>query len=257
MIVLDQANYSLMQSKYSTDDWRLVPNIKLVGPDNQLLFQINALGLKGSKVGDSSCRHVAVWGDSVTFGIGRGWVELASDSETIFLAGGIEGAPARPILRNALETNKNFEFDLNIFSLGWHSARNPLEIIRVLLGSRQLPNLCLMTMPCSLSKELSRQDLSEYFLDTGDADSHYSFWGSLAYSIRTCRILVNLIDMQNLITRWFAKTNGIPLFDLASAIDPHPGLQSFRGHFFDLGHPRPKSYGLFAGHLGDFAKLHL
>jgi hypothetical protein len=256
--VLLSENYSLDTYKWKESHNSLRKNIIVFDRLNDLYFQINRIGLKGGSLPENSeKKKVVVWGDSVVFGVSRGWVELANDEKIFFLSGGIEGAPASSILANAQRINISEFFDLNIFSLGWHSIDNLLEIWQVLKAAKKLPNLCLMTIPTSLSPQLAKKDLNNYFIDSNDINNAYMFWGSSIYSIRTAKKLVRQINRQNTLTRAFARKNNVPLLDLAEIFSQEQNLESFRKYFFDLGHLRPKIYPYLGACLNKFASIYL
>ena len=75
---------STIQLKYKTDDWRLIPN-RILLQNGKPFFQINNIGLKGIKTMWPEKKRVVVWGDSVVFGIGAGWVDLANSEKIEFL----------------------------------------------------------------------------------------------------------------------------------------------------------------------------
>jgi hypothetical protein len=255
-VVVDSTNYGLMQRKYMDEDWTLKPNVSLFQESGDFYFQVNEVGLKGSRL-DSSRRQVAVWGDSVVFGIGRGWVDLASDKSILFLNGGAEGAPATAILNNSLEKNSKVSFDMNIFSLGWHSKYDTKLVRRVLEESLKLPNLAFMTLPYSISLDLAKRDLTSQFSINKDLSEAYLFWGNHDYSVATASRLVREIMNQNKIMRKFAKKKGIPILDFEEILVSERNAKTFKRSFFDLGHPRPAIYPFLASKLREFAKVHL
>jgi len=253
-VVVDPENYGLMQRKYMDEGWRLRPNTSLHHASGELYFQINEAGLKGSKL-DPNRKKVVVWGDSVVFGIGRGWVDHASDKEYLFLNGGAEGSPADAIMKNALEKNSKFSFDINVFSLGWHSKHDIKLVEKILEQSIQLPNVVLMTMPYSLSLELAGKDLSREFQINSSFQDAYLFWGNHAYSIKTATRLVKEIIKQNQLTRSFAEKNKIPLLDFEALMVSERTSATFKRSFFDLGHPRPEIYPFLTESLKDIVKV--
>jgi hypothetical protein len=104
----------------------LRPNMALVDRQGSVVFEINALGLKGA-ARDPSRKLAVVWGDSVVFGIRWSWPclldELAPGYQ--FLNGGIEGDPYDNILRRAAAFNHAHAVALNVLLLGWHPWRLP------------------------------------------------------------------------------------------------------------------------------------
>ena len=255
-VVLDSANYGLMQRKYLDENWTLRPNVSLFQESGDFYFQVNEVGLKGSRL-DSTRRQVAVWGDSVVFGIARGWVDLASNNAILFLNGGAEGAPATAILDNAIEKNSKITFDMNIFSLGWHSKHDKRLIMKVLQESLKLPNLAFMTLPYSISLDLAKSDISRHFSTNKDFSETYLFWGNHRYSVATAKRLVREIQNQNRIMRDFAKKSGIPVLDFEEILVSERTPATFKRSFFDLGHPRPAIYPFLAAKLSEFAKVNL
>src|SRR5262249_38626574 len=105
-------------------DWErlaLRPNILFVDAEGAVTYEINEDGLKGDPI-DPERKLAVVWGDSVAFGIGRGWPclidKLAPSYQ--FLDGGIEGDGYTNILRRAAEFNRENKVALNLMMLGWH-----------------------------------------------------------------------------------------------------------------------------------------
>lgn len=99
----------------------LRPNLILVDRRGSVAFEINELGLKGT-ARDASRKLAVVWGDSVVFGVRRGWPCLLDEFAPgyQFLNGGIEADPYDNILRRAAAFNQANAVALNIVMLGWH-----------------------------------------------------------------------------------------------------------------------------------------
>jgi hypothetical protein len=247
------SNYSIEVSKWRKSADELKENLVVHDRFNEFYFQINALGLKGKKCEkNSSIKLIAVWGDSVVFGISRGWVELANDHDKIFLSGGLEGANAESIFKFAKLKNSDYRFDLNIFSLGWHSINDLQLIWKILKKAKNLPKICLMTLPYSISRQLAKKDLSTFFNDSQDLNEAYFFWGNTDYSINNSRRLSKQIHNQNCLTRAFALRHRIPLLDLERHFQNEQSLGRFRSLFFDLGHPRQIAYPYLGSCLSEF-----
>src|SRR5712692_9516781 len=100
----------------------LRPNLTFVLSDGSIFFETNEIGLKGDPI-DPTRRLAVVWGDSVVFGLGRGWPSLLEDMLPGYqvLNGGIEGDLYESVLRRAVTLNREFDIALNIILLGWHS----------------------------------------------------------------------------------------------------------------------------------------
>jgi lysophospholipase L1-like esterase len=115
----------------------LRPNLVLVNRKGSVVFEINELGFKGP-ARDPSRKLVVVWGDSVVFGVNRGWPCLLDEFAPgyQFLNGGIEADPYDNILRRAAEFNRAHQVALNIVMLGWH----PMLQIPSLPAAASRPN---------------------------------------------------------------------------------------------------------------------
>lgn len=246
---------------------RIKPNVVVLKPPNMALyFETNSYGLKGSEV-DPTKRLAAVWGDSVVFGLGRGWVEDLDKffAGFQFLNGGLEGDGLENIRARAMESNGKVEIDFNIVFPGWHTMKSPRKV-RSILSSMvdHLPGPILCTVPTSLSERVTDMDLTSYFTTTenskhpaydplgteqeGDESSHTSevernffFWGNLKYSIKNAKRLLHQLQEQNGIVRELARKRNVPLVDLYEHFYTDD-ISRFRDEFFDAGHPRPGSY---------------
>jgi lysophospholipase L1-like esterase len=205
----------------------------------KVYFETNSYGFKGPEV-DPIRRLVAVWGDSVVFGIGRGWVEDLGQlfAGFQFLNGGLEGDGLENIRKRAIESNEKVKIDFNIVFPGWHSMKSRRKL-RSILSSMvdQLPGPILCTVPTSLSERVTNMDLSSYFT----AEPHYAFWGSHKYSIENARKLLHQLRDQNAIVRELARKRGLPLVDLYESFYTDD-ISKFRDELFDAGHPREESY---------------
>lgn len=245
VVVLDpKSSLETWQSFYlDRNRRRLKPNVVLLKPpEMEVYFQINSHGFKGPEI-DPIKKLVAVWGDSIVFGVGRGWVE-GLDSlfpGYQFLNGGIEGDPFENISERALEMNRKLNIIYNIVFPGWHAIRYP-EKVNSLLDeiTEKLPRPILCTVPTSLSIKAIESDLSSYFIPL-DANSGYYFWGNETYSIDNAKRILSDLQRQNEIIRRISSKKQIPLIDLYEQFYTE-NTSKFRDDFFDAGHPRPTSY---------------
>jgi lysophospholipase L1-like esterase len=235
---------------------RIKPNVVLLkSTDMSVYFQTNSHGFKGPDI-DFTKKLIAVWGDSVVFGIGRGWVEGLDNlfSSYQFLNGGIEGDSFENISERALEANQKMNIKYNIIFPGWHSRRNPKKVNDLLEEiTEKLPSSILCTVPTSLSNAIVERDLSPYFITSGVGvnpvtnyiplamNHEYRFWGKNPYSIDNAKKLLSELQQQNDIIRNISSKKHIPLIDLYEQFYTED-LAKFRNDFFDAGHPRSASY---------------
>lgn len=258
VIILDPKAVQTWQSFYLDKNRnRIKPNLVLLTPpDMTVYFQTNSEGFKGPDI-DPAKKLVAVWGDSVVFGISRGWVEGLDDlfPGYQFLNGGIEGDSFENISNRALEANQKLDNTNNIIFPGWHSKRNPEKVTNLLEKlTEELPGPILCTIPTSLSNTIVERDLSPYFVPPGvgsnpvtayyvplDINLEYYFWGNEIYSIDNAKKLLSELQHQNEIIRNIASKKRIPLIDLYEQFYTED-ITKFRNDFFDAGHPRPQSY---------------
>lgn len=186
-----------------------------------------------------------------------GWVHLANDNTFEFMCGGVEGAPADAIVRNALRFSRANKADLNLLSLGWHSKHDIKLIEKLLHESENIPNLAFLTLPSSMDEIIASQDVSGLFLASNSADEAYMFWGNHIYSVHEALKLVKEINYQNELMRRYAISRGIPILDLENIYNPSLKLENFRLNFFDLGHPRPSFYPKLSKDLHNFARYYI
>jgi hypothetical protein len=239
-VFLGKDRYSLNQSKYILASGRMKKNtLVFLDSDSPPLFYINNLGLKG-RVVDSNDSILVVWGDSIVFGIGRGWVYGKTSQGARIMNGGHEGTRPKVILRNAIELNTNRVTTLNIFSLGWHGAKNKHEVMEVLKSATELPNLALMTLPTSLQFRHVFFDYVKLFR-SGNVNEGFVFWGNLRPTRLILFKLLYNMSRQNRLIRNFAKKKRLPLFDLEHELKDKY-LSEPGEFFFDLGHFRPSFY---------------
>ncbi len=224
---------------------RIKPNVVVLRPPEMTVyFETNSYGFKGPEV-DPARKLVAVWGDSVVWGIGKGWVEGLSSyfPGYQFLNGGLEGDPLENICERIAEANyaRGLNIEFNIIFPGWHSRQRPEMVYKLLsLIVKRIPSPVLCTVPTSLSRKTVEIDLTRYFVPLPDKN-HYGFWGSTPYSIENARRLLQEIERQNEVTRLVAEENKTPLVDLYSSFYTED-IDRFREDFFDAGHPRVSAY---------------
>src|SRR5712691_1071190 len=140
-------------------NWCL-PNVTIVDASGVIYFETNEIGLKGDPV-DPERKLAVVWGDSVVFGIGRGWPCLLDELVPgyQFLNGGIEGDGYEGVVQRVVKLNRECAVALNIILPGWHYGSRPFkECLTMELA--HVPNLVLATMPTSLNERLISEDLS-------------------------------------------------------------------------------------------------
>src|SRR5271157_4758361 len=176
-------SYEIMQSFYMTrSPLRLKPRVILVRPqDMSVYLETNSFGFKGPDV-DSNKRLVAMWGDSVVFGIGNEWVGAVDRCFPgfQFLNGGLEGDPFENIMERASEANQRLKIDHNIMFPGWHARQRP-DVLQSLLerAIATLPGPIFCTVPTSLNETVVEVDLSPYFQrvpDQAASESDYLYW---------------------------------------------------------------------------------
>jgi len=99
----------------------LYPDVSLVDPSGNCVFQTNRLRLRGP---DPDGRPLGVvWGDSTVFGLHQvdgTWPELISDHipTHLFLNGGVEGSTYLHTLKRAVEFNRTHVVDVNVVACG-------------------------------------------------------------------------------------------------------------------------------------------
>jgi hypothetical protein len=265
---------------YDRESAALRPNLVVVEPDGSGGFEINEVGLKGDPL-DPRRKLAVVWGDSVVFGSGRGWVclldRLAPGYQ--FLNGGLDGDPYANILRRASEFNRRHPVALNLLMLGWHPfvpsvlaappsrrswtgfgkkgaghPRRGNENIRADLTGflEAAPNTVVLTMPTALNRRIIDCDLSSRLVQ-GDDETGFRFLGNNPYRVEAQRQGFEHIVERNAIAREVCARLGVCLVDLFAALDTER-LPDFREHFVDLLHLRPRSYPLVAERIYDEIK---
>lgn len=250
-------DYGAFQSLYINSEanprW-LRPNLLFVDPDGSINFETNEIGLKSGPI-DPSRKQAVVWGDSVVFGLKRGWPALLDEyfPDYQFLNGGIEGDGWNVIFERALKLNSDLKISLNLLMLGWHHVNEGLEeqLAPALLC---LPNPVMITMPTSLNRKNFDQDISHYLRpgQRGPLDFDTAFWfgGGKVYSVDAQVDYYGKIMQRNAISRKVARKLNVPVIDLVSALDTE-ALRDFRHDFYDIMHPRPSAYPKIARIVAD------
>lgn len=242
------------QHYFSVASWRLIPNVAMIDSRGTLIFETNRYGMKGPEI-DTSKKLVAWWGDSVVFGIGRGWVEGLGIGLPgyQFLNGGLEGAPLDLICEIAAEKNRALAIHYNVLFPGWHTIRWPNKVRKLLVRAvDDLPGPILCTVPTSLSPALASTDLSSHILSRIEPalDSsglvpiglnQFYFWAGIPYSTKNAQKLLARVQGQNAVVRALARKKGIPLIDLYERFKTDDS-RTMRANFFDAGHPRVEAY---------------
>lgn len=236
---------------------RLIPNVSFVRSDGSIFFEINEIGLKGDAL-DSARKTAVVWGDSVVFGIGRGWPRLLDRLSPGYqwLNGGIEGAHYRDVLRYMAEVNRKRPIAVNVVLPGWHPHGQNQDLEADLTAAcREVPHPVLATMPTALNPRVLNTDLTPLFspkLEDWDrmywvselSDPQFRgfyFYGGFAYSVAMQREAFQHILERNSMVRRVAAALGIPLVDLFAVLDTS-GSADIREDFNDIVHPRPSAY---------------
>lgn len=246
--VVEPKQQGILKALYfdAETNW-LRPDVCLIDPDGEVLWQTNALALRGPDV-EQGARLGIVWGDSAIFGVHeRGWPEMINDfsQDCTFLNGGIEGVNYLTVLRRALEFNRHNDVAINVVFTGWHDLganRNLEADLEKALD--EIPNAILGTMPTSLNARILDSDIGRAIHPGSKVDpcgDMYGFWGSHPYSVQLQKKLYAHITQRNAIVRTVAERTRTPLIDLFAALDSSQ-LEDFRTYFFDVPHPRPSAY---------------
>lgn len=229
----------------------LYPDVCVVNPQGEILIRTNSLGLRGADVAAGE-RIGIVWGDSVVFGTHRkSWPEVMNEygAGCVFLNGGVEGQVYQQVLRNAVHFNERHDVAVNVILLGWHLPGDNKSIVRDLTDAlAKIPNPLLATMPTSLNAVIIDRDNFNRFLDGADSgwdERRFRFWGQDEYTVEKQRMLFEHILERNDAVRKVARDLNVPLVDLFEAFDSSR-LNDFGEYFFDVAHPRPKTYARFA-----------
>jgi lysophospholipase L1-like esterase len=233
------------------------PNLVFIEETGKIVFEINELGMKGDSR-DRARQLAVVWGDSVVFGIGKGWPclldELAPGYQ--FLNGGIEGDHYFNILRRASAFNRQHDVALNLVMLGWHPfqrirrrwTRRPANrTLRADLMAflAETPNTVLLTMPTALNRKIIRQDLSASFVTEPDPDRYFTFYGAARYSVSIQRETFDYIVERNAIAREVCASRNVRVVDLFEVFNTER-LADFRRDFMDVVHPHFRAYPAIA-----------
>lgn len=241
--------YEFFQSFYldSSNRKRIKPNVTVVTePNMEILFETNSHGFKGPEI-DFSKKLAVIWGDSVVFGLEKGWVDGISSyfPEYQFINGGIEGDGLDNICERAIEYNKKIEIKLNVLFPGWHmlfDTKKAFSFIEDFVAF--VPNPVLCTIPTSLGDRIYCNNISHLFVtekNSGVNEKLYSFWNDIPYSVEAATELITSLKAQNEMIRSVAKFHKLPLVDLYNYFYTDD-LSSFRDKFFDAGHPRIEAF---------------
>jgi len=239
-----------MQSFYIKDRRiGLTPNLVIVRAGRKW-FETNSWGLKGAEP-EPGKKLVAIWGDSVVFGIGSPtWVDMIGQhfAQYQFLNGGIEGAPVDDIVERAIRVNQEHPIDVNVLFPGWHPS-SPVGSVNTTIekvlreGVEKIPNCILSTVPTALNEQILDTDLTPYHTIADPLVKFHGFAGNLSPS--TMRSVYGRLLERNTIIRRVAQEREIPLFDWFAAMRT-TSLEDFHKDFYDILHPRPKSYAKIA-----------
>jgi len=254
------------------------PNLVFVDANGAIIFETNAVGLKGDPV-DPNRKLAVVWGDSVVFGSSRGWPCLLDSFAAgwQFLNGGVEGDLYSNVLRRADQFNRRYRVALNLLMLGWHPfipvplGRRKASLSFASLAGRQrlrpgneniraeltcflerTPNTVVLTIPTALNGRIVHDDLSGYRA-TGDDSTSFRFLGDLPFHVEAQRQGFAHIVERNAIAREVCHALGIRLIDLFAAFNTEDRVD-FREHFYDVIHFRPTAYPIVAQTVFDGIK---
>jgi len=229
---------------YDTESTWLRPNLCMVDPNGNVLWQTNAMCLRGPDV-EAGARIGVVWGDSVVFCVyERSWPEMLSDfaEDCVFLNGGVEGVDYVTVLEHAIDFNVKRKAAVNVILTGWERiGRNASLPDDLRAALKSIPNAVLATMPTSLNARIINTDIRNAFVSDASRPDFFRFLGKHAYSLDAQRLFFAHICQRNEMIRAVANETGTPLVDLFSAFDSSQ-LADFRECFFDVSHPRPTAY---------------
>jgi hypothetical protein len=228
----------------------LIPNLVFLDQNGQILFETNEVGLKGEKL-DPARQLAIVWGDSVIFALGQGWVHLLNSYNTKFqfLNGGIEGINFKDILKRAVEMNEKLgNVALNVVFPGWHDHGHNAGLREALLSSLpKMRNPVLANMPTALNERIINEDISPYFSPTSSIafEDGFNFYGSYEYSIHLQKEIYEFLIERNTIIKDVAIELNLPFIDVFTAFESS-SLPDFTQYFFDVMHPRIGAFPKFA-----------
>lgn len=231
---------------------RVRPCVRIRRPDGSIYFETNEWGFKAGPV-DPSRKQVAVWGDSVVWGAGRGWVGLLDDWAPgyQFLNGGMQGIGYTTVLERAVRANQQYRFELNLVMPGALPVLDPLDRVETRLR-RDLAAIArpaLMTSPTALNAKIRARDLSALLVSPiprrpaeveGWSEVGYAHMGG-SYSVSRQKQWFDDFVERNELVRRVSLTARLPLVDLAQELETS-GSEDFRELFLDAGHPRPSTY---------------
>jgi lysophospholipase L1-like esterase len=246
--------HATMQSFYIKDRRiGLTPNLVVVLAGRKW-FETNSWGMRSPEP-EPGKKLVAIWGDSVVFGIGSPtWVDLLGEhfQQHQFLNGGIEGSEVDHIVERAIRINQEHKIDVNVLFPGWHPS-GPVGSVNTTIekvlreGVEKIPNCILSTVPTALNEQILDTDLTPYRA-TADATSEslgkFRGWGR-DLSPSTMKSVYERLLERNAIIRRVAQEREIPLFDWFAAMRT-TSLEDFHKDFYDILHPRQKSYAKIA-----------
>jgi hypothetical protein len=244
-VIDESSDLGVLQSIYYEPEAKwLRPDLYMVDRDGNMLWQTNALRLRGPDV-EPDTRIGVVWGDSVVFCVyERSWPEMLSDftEDCVFLNGGVEGVDYITVLEHAIDFNVKHRAAVNVILTGWE----PMGVNSALAGDlraalKSIPNAVLVTMPTSLNAQIINMDIRGAFISEGDWPDIFGFLGKYEYSVPRQQALFTYICERNDIVRTVARETGTPLVDLFAALDSRQ-FADFRECFFDVSHPRPSAY---------------
>ncbi len=249
ILVDPQWSWEIFQSTYIDFSTRNIkPNIVLLKqPDMEVYFETNSYGLKGPEV-DTNKKLIVIWGDSVVFGLGKGWVEEVNKyfSDYQILNGGYEGADLELIEKRVVDLNKKIKIDYNIIFPGWHSRQRP-AVMNLVINNliTEIPGIVLCTVPLSVNIKRARTNLKPYFNTSGNPEERFVFWSQINYTIRNALLVVSELERQNKFVSFLAKDLNIPVIDFYRFFYTED-INKAKEYFFDIGHFRPSVYPFVA-----------
>ena len=239
----------IFQSYYlDRESKRMKPNVVLIQPpEMDVIFSTNGHGFKGAEI-DFSKKLVAIWGDSVVFGVKGGWVEGIARyfSAYQFLNGGLEGDTPDNICARAIEKNRELNISYNIIFPGWHDITDPEKTYHLLHKVlSNVPGGILCTVPTSLNEKIVEKDLRSFFTPKDHStETSYLFWGNIEYSIKNAKVLFTRLLHRNKVVHMVAQERNVPIVDLYSYFHTN-SEETLRKDFFDAGHPRISAFPKF------------
>jgi hypothetical protein len=264
-------DYSAFQSNFMDQKaGRLIPSTDLfIG--QQLIFSTNSLGCKGEEPDGRPV--VAFFGDSVTQGINiDSFCRRVSIPGYQSLNAGIEGSPIERSMEVCLELHAKRPLACAVIHPGWHNliygGNSEAFWEEQFDRLSDLPLVAHFTLVADMNDEVLERGYQPFFRGAPPApsrsrklfakrekadpyffDDQYSPW-FLDYADK--EQLLNFkqqLDRFNTFIRRYCAERNRPLIDLAPVLAPQT-YDEVSTKFFDLIHPRMKSYALIGAEIG-------